>query len=288
MSDKGRGESTTRIHLVKPRDEVESAINATIEKGIAIRDRRITTREEWEDAKGKLAYWRNATAEYLRSAFDSPSIADNFEKSRRLVTVKTDPPLARQLEHFRTDINQQLNHLRGLLGRVGLMDVSDQSAVIVGSSQLTNTSDRKVFIVHGRDEGARDKLVAFLRKVGLDPIVLDEIPSAGRTIIEKFEQTASTVGYAVVLLTPDDAGALKDAGDQQDRARQNVIYELGYFAGKLGRGKVCLLQKGTIEIPSDLSGIVYVSLDKGDWQQRLASELKVAGMAIDPARLLNS
>ena len=93
---------------------------------------------------------------------------------------------------------------------------------------------KEVFVVHGKDDGAKETVARFLTKLGLEPIVLHEQPNQGRTIIEKFEQYAK-VGFAVVLLTPDDSCADADQpGISRPRPRQNVILELGFFLGKLG------------------------------------------------------
>jgi predicted nucleotide-binding protein len=146
----------------------------------------------------------------------------------------------------------------------------------------------KVFVVHGRDEAALQELARFLEKVGLIAVVLREQPDQGRTVIEKFESCANEVEFAVVLLTPDDLGGLATAGDQAARARQNVVFELGFFAGKLGRGKVCLLKKGTVEIPSDLYGVIYTELDHGGgWKLLLGREIKAAGLTFDVTQLLD-
>lgn len=139
---------------------------------------------------------------------------------------------------------------------------------------------RKLFIVHGRDVGTKDEVARFLEKLRLEPIALAEVPSEGRTIIEKFE-TYSDVGYAIVLLTADDSGALKGE-EPQPRARQNVIFELGFFVGKLGRKRVCALTRGRPEIPNDYAGVVYIPLDSsGSWKMPLIRELKAAGIDID-------
>lgn len=144
----------------------------------------------------------------------------------------------------------------------------------------------KVFVVHGHDQGAQQGVARFLEKLGLEAIILDEKPNQGRTIIEKFEAYAENVGFAVIILTPDDVGHVKTASDEQERARQNVIFELGYFVGKLGRGRACLLRKGDVEIPSDLSGVIYTDLDAaGGWKQKLGMELKAAGIKFDANRL---
>lgn len=168
--------------------------------------------------------------------------------------------------------------------------VRDYKAYILNressESQLVIPNSNKVFIVHGHDDAALHGLARFLEKLGLEAIVLKEQPNQGRTIIEKFEAFAAEVGFAVVLLTPDDVGAAISTKDQSSRARQNVIFELGYFAGKLGRGRVCLLQKGQIEIPSDLFGVIYTELDIGEgWKAKLAAEMKAAKLDFDANKM---
>jgi predicted nucleotide-binding protein len=116
---------------------------------------------------------------------------------------------------------------------------------------------KKVFIVHGHDDGSKNELASFLYRLGLTPIILHEHPNEGRTVVEKFEDYASEVRYAFVLLTPDDVGG-KDKTELKPRARQNVVLELGYFMGKLGRNRVCGLYKEGIEIPSDVLGVLYL------------------------------
>ena len=119
-------------------------------------------------------------------------------------------------------------------------------------------SGKKVFLVHGRDESAREGTARFLEKLGLEAIILHEQPNAGRTIIEKVE-TFAGVAFAVVLLTPDDVGGIaSNPPALNPRARQNVILELGYFIGRLGRAHVAALLKGDVEKPSDYDGVVYI------------------------------
>jgi predicted nucleotide-binding protein len=146
---------------------------------------------------------------------------------------------------------------------------------------------RKVFVVHGHDEAALQTVARFLEHLNLETIVLREQPDQGRTIIEKFQDCASEVGFAVVLLTPDDlGGSVVATTSQTARARQNVIFELGYFVGKLGRGRAYLLRKGDIEIPSDLYGVIYSDMDAADgWQVKLLRELKAARFDVDANRI---
>ena len=136
----------------------------------------------------------------------------------------------------------------------------------------------RVFLVHGHDEAARETVARFIEKLGIQVIILHEQANGGRTIIEKIEYH-SGVGMAVVLLTPDDVGS-KVGGEPEPRVRQNVLLELGYFIGTLGRDKVCALKSGNVEIPTDFAGVVWTSMS-GDWKTALARELKVAGYEID-------
>jgi len=139
-----------------------------------------------------------------------------------------------------------------------------------------------VFVVHGHDDGAKNSVARFLEKLGLAPVILHEKPDGGQTIIEKFEHY-SNVGFAVVLMSPDDVGAPATKKDNLcPRARQNVILELGFFVGKLGRKRVCALYVEGVEMPSDYNGVLYIPIDRGDfWKMKLARELKNAGLPID-------
>jgi len=136
----------------------------------------------------------------------------------------------------------------------------------------------RVFLVHGHDHAASYQVQNFLREVNLEVIVLKDIGGGSKTIIEKFERY-SNVEFAVVVLTPDDKGGTAATGheEQKYRARQNVIFELGFFVGKLGRNKVIALRASDVEIPSDYSGVEYITLDpNGGWRWSLARELQIA------------
>lgn len=151
-----------------------------------------------------------------------------------------------------------------------------------GGSQpkLTIPISNKIFIVHGHDGEARETVARFIEGIGFEAIILHEQANRGRTVIEKVE-AHSDVGFAVVLLTPDDEGCAK-GGQPEPRARQNVLLELGYFIGRLGRDKVCALKRGELEIPSDFAGVVWEQMDHGNgWKLALVRELKAAGHNID-------
>jgi hypothetical protein len=153
--------------------------------------------------------------------------------------------------------------------------------------KLIKKQSNRVFIVHGHDGEAREAVARFLSKAGLDPIILHEQASRGKTVIEKVEAN-SDVGFAVVLLTPDDEGRAKD-GELEPRPRQNVLLELGYFIAKLGRERVCTLKRGEVQIPSDFAGVVWQPMDEaGGWKASLGKELEAAGYIIDWNKVMRS
>ncbi len=187
-------------------------------------------------------------------------------------------------------LDRQVGHLEGLaltLSRSTLDPASTHKEKIANTQCTVNS--KKVFLVHGHDVSAREYVARFLEKLQLTPVILHEQANEGRTIIEKFE-AHTDVGYAVVLLTPDDVGASASSPDKLcKRARQNVILELGYFTGKIGRRRVCGLFKPGVEVPSDLHGVLFIELDsQGGWRTKLAQELVGAGMKFDLQGLLQS
>ena len=159
--------------------------------------------------------------------------------------------------------------------------------------QLRSTSSspalsNRVFVVHGHDDGLKTDVERFLLQIGLEPIVLHRQPDQGQTIIEKFERH-SDVGYSFILLTPDeiaytaDQEALPDdKRTKERRARPNVIFEFGYFVGRLGRQRVCCIYKGGVVLPSDIAGLVYKRAEPSVDSQAysIIQELKAAGYQI--------
>ena len=164
-------------------------------------------------------------------------------------------------------------------------DEARQSSTTESTDINGHITSKKIFVVHGRDEGTRAIVTGFLEKLDLTPIVLQEEPNEGRTIIEKFEDHAQ-VGFAVVICTPEDEGRLVGETYLKYRPRQNVVLELGFFLGKIGRNRVVVLIKGDLDIPSDYAGVIYTPMDDSDgWKMKLAKELKTAGFPIDLNRL---
>lgn len=179
----------------------------------------------------------------------------------------------------------------GLSRLAGIMRTMKQDIEISNRKMSHQPQTTKVFVVHGHDTEMERAVSTALLKFGLDPIILHERPNRGKTIIEKFEANAD-VDFAIVLISPDDiarSAALEDSNFKY-RPRQNVILELGYFIGKLGREHVMVLLRGDehVEAPSDILGIVYESFDEsGKWKSRLEHELKEGGFTLRSADLSN-
>jgi predicted nucleotide-binding protein len=171
--------------------------------------------------------------------------------------------------------------------RVSLLNEADRviASMSVERSRGDTASADQVFIVHGHDEGLKQEVARFVEKLGLTAVILAEQPSQGRTVIEKLESHGEKAGFAIVLLTPDDVGGVAGGGhEQKPRARQNVILELGYFVAMVGRAKVCALHRGNVELPSDIHGVIYVSV-MHDWKLALAREMKAANLPVDMNKL---
>jgi predicted nucleotide-binding protein len=150
--------------------------------------------------------------------------------------------------------------------------------------KLVARNKRKVFIVHGRDNEAKQEVSRFIEKLGLEAIILHEQASVGMTIIEKIERYSNDADFALVLYTACDQGRgfHEKNMSPKNRARQNVVFEHGYLMAKLGRENVCSLVKGEIETPNDISGVVYVAMDEyGAWKNEVSKELKACDYVIN-------
>ena len=150
-------------------------------------------------------------------------------------------------------------------------------------------SNKRVFIVHGHDELMKTKTARFIEKLDFEAVILHEQANKGMTIIEKIEANTD-VDFAIVLYTADDRGNTETEaakGNLNHRARQNVVFEHGYLIAKLSRTHVVPLVSGRVELPSDISGVVYVD-DGANWQIEIAKEMKGAGYAVDLNKIIGS
>ena len=154
----------------------------------------------------------------------------------------------------------------------------------------TQTYSRRIFIIHGHDVALKNELARFLERLQLTPVILHEQADQGMSILSKLRSELADIGFAFALLTPDDiAASAKEPNNKRSRARQNVVFEHGMLVGLLGPSRVCALVKGDLELPSDLTGVLYKALGPSDSLDAVAldliNELKAAGYEVDANRL---
>jgi len=174
------------------------------------------------------------------------------------------------------------------LARMAGYEASSLARQMRPASPLSVVDDSgPIFVVHGRAEGIRHEVVRVLeRATQREVIVLHEQANSGRTILEKLEAHAARSSYAVVILTADDEGGIAATTLRRPRGRQNVIFELGFFFGKLGRARVSVLLTSGVERPSDVDGLVYIRIDEaGAWKHALARELMSAEIQVEYSRI---
>lgn len=274
----------------RPSVEVRQFTSIEIDRGMAKLHRRIDEVRAIDPQKirhddARIGNIQRSIRETIREVFGqrSPEFDDlQYHRIWHGGLNYLDSPAQRQAK-FAAGIPQTVTILEGLISR--LEEKREDTSLGDATSNrgiASTTGTRRVFVVHGHDEAAKEAVARFLLQLDLEPVILHEQANKGRTVIEKFE-VHTDVDFAVILLTPDDVGRADDGSDEpRARARQNVIFELGYFIGKLGRSRVCALHKGNVEILSDYKGVVYVSMDdSGGWRLLLAREITAAGIDVD-------
>ena len=296
---------TTLPRLLVSREEARQKIQAQIEKGQQLYER---LKNDQLDKVGMEANsWSAYNINLLRKLFDTPAPVDEYTKFcyspltvQQIKNIINENPYLLDIDRYqvvecRAAMKGSINSLKTICDQLELYDEPSETPQRAFDNEEASdipqhASGDKVFIIHGRDDGVKGDVALFVRDLGLKEIILDRQPNEGLiAILDKFEREAKKADFAIALLTPDDVGALKGEADDQlkPRARQNVIFELGYFMRALGRKKVCLLLKGELENPSDLDGILYVPMDSPNgWKLELAREMKQAGLPIDPEKLL--
>ena len=274
-------------NLVVSKQEADQKIQKQIDIGLQLANHQILSEDELAEARSEFNNWSKYNEALLSRLFNNSAVADEYTDfyGGSSSTIAT---LVDKIGYYRRDVTARIDRLKGILERLELIPEQPANSTHASSAELTVANNNEVFIVHGHDRAVKSEVARFVEKLGLEPTILDEKPSGSRTIIEKFERYASNAGFAIVLLTPDDVGAPRDKQDDlKPRARQNVIFEIGYFFKGLGRGRVCAMSTEEVEFPSDLSGVSYVSLDsEGGWKLKLVREMEEAGLPVDHSKLV--
>jgi len=292
-----RKPTTKSTELKKPaeltmsRDEAKAKLQDRIEKGIDLKRAQVNTPQSYEIAKHEYSKWNSFNTELLKRIFTTEELSTEYSWWGVAIMSMGHVSLGEQIAKLNKDIDDKIHRIDSIIERLELFPLS---SVLLSESSESNleaappSRSKKVFVVHGHDEVAKTNLEVFLHEIGLEPVVLHRKADEGMTVIEKFEKH-SDVGYAFILLTPDEIAYLKaDAGKPEDqrkkesRARPNVIFEFGYFVGKLGRSRVCCLYTGDVALPSDVNGMIYKkfgsSIDEVAYS--IIKDLKASGYAI--------
>ncbi len=263
--------------LRKPRATLKKELEERIALGKDFLNRQVDTMEQLEQLKKDYSGWDDFNEELLRRSFNNIHNEYHSEYSQCTNLIGMEDVMYRRdtssgqykLNHERKKINASVVTLERLVDKLPLIDED-------GAMQSYTTTERsftnKCFVVHGRDEARKFEVARFIENdLRKRAIILHEQPNKGRTIIEKFEDY-SKVDFAVALWTADDEGKLKSEPDLKNRARQNVIFETGFFIGKLEKKNLIVLYKDGVEIPSDHSGVIFLPL-ANNWKDDLRREV---------------
>lgn len=276
--------------LIVERTSFKTKLEERIEIGKTFLNRSITQTEQLEQLETDFYKWNDYNSEYLKQVFnnENSTYKVTYDQVNDWVGGFIGGPKSPQEKYsrLREKIDNKIDNLEKLVEKVDLLksEISEQPAI--KESVFSSSDNENVFIVHGHNVAIQQSVARVIEKLGLNPIILHEQANTGKTIIEKFEKH-SDVGFAIILMTDDDEGKSKSEIDLKNRARQNVILELGYFIGKLGRERVLPLYSDSVELPSDIYGLLYTPIDKADnWKFAVVKELKAAGYNVDANRLL--
>jgi predicted nucleotide-binding protein len=271
--------------LTVPRDVLAQRLDERIKLGKDLVKREVPQRaEDVEEFEDDASAWNDYSLDLIRRSFTTYEEVNRYRAATAWYQASGAPQ--HRHEYLKERLRLGIRSLASLKERLPLF--LESPSVEAGVPQTTghtspSNTEPAIFLVHGRDDGAKHGVARFVQAVTkIEPIILAEQPNLGQTVIEKFEKHASQVSYAIVLVTGDDEGRLIGEQPLRPRARQNVILELGWFAGRLGRQKVALLYKRGVELPSDMGGVLYAELDPGEgWKLKLAKEMRAAGLPVD-------
>ena len=282
-------DTTLTVSLQKASQQLAQRINLG-QQLITQRYPGITGKNYLDLVWDSIKKWDDYNNTFLRKLFSDESVADKYDSAVTFKSYSSLPDYSKKILSFYRIKSRELNSIKE---RLKLYAIAQRASI---TSSTVRPLGNKIFIVHGHDETTKISVARFLEKLDLEVVILHEQADKGRTIIEKIEVNSSEVdiGYAVVLFTPDDMGMAVSKLDKSSpkpplrhRARQNVVFELGYFIAKLGRSRVRAMYVEGVELPGDYQGVIYTKLDNsGSWKLELAREIKAAGIYFDPDKIL--
>lgn len=269
--------------LIIPLDKFKSILSERIDsgQGIIMSESEIYNDDDFQFLNDTYDGWTDYNFEFLKNSFsyeENTYVKSYLQAGKHALRSHTGKE--NEIE-FKEKIRAEVKNLRQLYRKAEILKIDKRAQPKMDNTSEQNELSSDIFIVHGHNESIKQSVARMIEKLGLNPIILHEEANVGKTIIEKFESHAD-VSFAIVLLTNDDKGGAKTASELQPRARQNVIFEFGYFCGKLGRNRVCALYEKGVEMPSDMHGFITIPIDSaGSWKLRVVKEMKAVGFDVD-------
>jgi hypothetical protein len=285
MPTRKQPEPKAKTVLTKSKEKFKGLISEQVTIGEELYGRSVNTIEELSALEDAMYDWDEFNKEILKQSFNE-SYNEYYNKYSRINSMMglydytagidtSDPQY--KLESAKKKIKNCIVELNQLISKSKLMEESE-SIVSSKFSEVRYVNELKNFyntgfLVHGHNDALKLEVARFIEKeLKLDIIILHEQPSKGRTIIEKFEQN-SKVDFAVALWTADDCGKSNKENELKHRARQNVVFETGFFIGKLERSNVIVLYESGVEIPSDYHGVIFLPFND-NWKEQLRKEIQ--------------
>lgn len=245
--------------LLISRDDAKSRLQERIQKGLELKQAQINSREALDAAKNDFSKWNSFNAELLKRIFSTEELAEEYSRWIGIsVVAMRETSLGEKIADLYKNIDQKIHRIDSIIERLELIPLNNaatSAAVPADESNQSSAKTKKVFVVHGHDEIVKTNLGVFLREIGLEPVVLHR---------------------------QADESEEDNARQKEFRARPNVIFEFGYFVGKLGRSRVCCLYTGDVSLPSDVSGMIYKKFTNGieEVAYSIIKDLKASGYAI--------
>lgn len=278
------------LELNVSREEAKAKLQERIEKGLTLKSQ-ISSQSEYELLSKEYDKWDSFNSELLKRIFTSEELNEEYSFSSLSIAIsRHEKSVGEKIADRFKNIDTKIHRLDSIIERLELIPLNSALTITTTNIKTENPmhKSKKVFVVHGHDERSKTNLEVFLHEIGLEPVVLHRQADEGLTIIEKFEKHGD-VGYAFILLTPDEIAYLSSEENKPDgerlkefRARPNVIFEFGYFIGRLGRSKVCCLHTGNVKLPSDVSGVIYKNYQTSieEVAYSIIKDLKAAGYTV--------
>lgn len=282
--DKGSGDEPVRLRM--GRDELRAKLREQMEQG---RELLGSPQIRLPELEKRASRWRSYNDTLIQQAFSARAAYLKHSPEEGGHVWYQGMPKPDPVTEERESISGWMECLSDLIEQLELYQ--EASELVEERGPYSDSQQRTdVFIVHGHNNEVKETVARFVHRVtGNQPTILHEQADQGRTIVEKFEDHARRTAFAICIFTADDEGGSRLKQERKPRARQNVVFECGFFIGGLGRQNVFLLLEENVEQPSDLSGYLYTCLDPaGAWKAKLAKEMRAAGLDVDLEAAIDS